>query len=87
MPKKTKKPAKLKNIGPVTTGWLHEIGIDTLEQIRELGVVEVYRRLKARFPDRVTLNALYGLEAALTGVRWDQLPDEVKAELRAQVEA
>jgi DNA transformation protein len=77
----------MKGIGPVTSGWLHDIGIDSEEQIRELGVVEVYRRLKAQFPDRVTLNALYGLEAALSGIRWDQLPDEVKAELRAQVDA
>jgi DNA transformation protein len=76
----------LKGIGPKSREWLREIGITSEAQIRDLGVVEVYRQLKARFPDKVTLNMLYGLEAALTGTRWNLLPDEVKAELRREAE-
>jgi DNA transformation protein len=76
----------LQKFGPKSREWLRDIGITSEAQIRDLGVVEVYRRLKARFPDRVTLNMLYGLEAALTGTRWNLLPDEVKAELRREAE-
>jgi hypothetical protein len=77
---------KLRGIGPKTSAWLHEIGVHTREDIAALGVVEVYRWLKARFPDRVTLNALYGLEAAMLGIAWTALPEPIKAELRAAAE-
>ncbi|NWF68374.1 MAG: TfoX/Sxy family DNA transformation protein [Chloroflexi bacterium] len=49
--------------------------------------VEAYRRMKALHPDKVSLNALWGLESALLGVRWNLLPDEIKAELRRQLDA
>jgi len=77
----------LKNFGPKSTLWLEEIGITTIEQIEEIGVVEVYVRLKTAFPHKVTLNALWGLQAALMGIRWNQLPEDLKQDLRKQVEA
>jgi DNA transformation protein len=55
-----------------------------LEDIETLGVVEVYRRLKGAYPHKVTLNALYGLQAAVPGVHWLALPPEMKEELKAQ---
>jgi hypothetical protein len=73
-------------LGPKSRAWLAEIGITTFEQIEALGSVEVYRRLKATRPRDVTLNMLYGLEAALMGIRWLDLPGEIKDELRRQVE-
>jgi DNA transformation protein len=76
---------KLKNIGPKTREWLHDIGIHTREDVERLGSVEVYRRLKASRPHQVSLNALWGLEAALLNIRWDMLPDDVKAELLRQL--
>ena len=39
---------KLKNIGDASAEWLIAIGIDSIEQIEELGAAEVYRRLRAR---------------------------------------
>jgi DNA transformation protein and related proteins len=78
--------SKLKGIGPKTRSWLEEIGIHSIEDLRRLGAVETYKRLKAARPREVSLNALYGLEAALTDTHWLHLPDEVKAELRAQVQ-
>jgi DNA transformation protein and related proteins len=76
----------IKNIGPKTTAWLHEVGIHTLEEIEALGAVEVYKRLKAAFPHKVSLNALYGLQAAILNIHWNDLPPDMKADLRAQVE-
>lgn len=78
--------AKLKNLGPKTSAWLNDIGIYTLEDIEALGVAEVYKRLKEAYPHKVSLNALYGLQAAVLGIPWLALPPDMKAELKAQVE-
>ncbi len=74
----------LPGIGPVTQGWLDQAGIHTIGDLRSLGSVETYRRLKFMFPRQVTLNALYGLEAALRGCHWLHLPQDVKAALQRE---
>jgi DNA transformation protein and related proteins len=76
----------MKNLGPKTKIWLAEIGINSLEDVENTGVVEVYRRLKERFPDKVTLNALWGLQAAVMDINYTQLPPEVKVALLAELE-
>lgn len=77
----------LAGIGPVTRGWLVEAGIRTQDDLRALGSVEAYRRLKFLLPRRVSLNALYALEAALRGCRWLDLPQDVRAALQQQARA
>ena len=76
----------IKNMGPKSSAWLHEIGIDTLEDLEAIGTVEAYRRLKASRPTEVTLNALWGMQAALLNIHWNMLTPEMKAELKAQIE-
>lgn len=76
----------MKNMGPKSSEWLASVGIHTLDDVAKLGVVETYRRVKAAYPEKVTLNMLYGLQAALLGIRWDELPPDIKAELKRQVE-
>jgi DNA transformation protein len=71
----------MKNMGEKTQEWLAEIGVHSLENVEALGVIEVYRRLKERFPEKVTLNALWGLQAAVMDIHYLQLPPEVKAAL------
>jgi DNA transformation protein len=76
---------RLVNLGPKSTTWLHAIGVYTVDDIERVGVVEIYRQLKAQgFP--VTANLLYALQGALMGIRWDHLPPELRAELRRAVE-
>lgn len=77
---------KIKNIGPKTLSWLHEIGVHTQADLEDLGAVEVYKRLKAAFPHKVSLNALYGLQGAILGIHWNALPPDMKADLKAQVQ-
>lgn len=77
----------LPGIGPVTQGWLEEAGLGTVGDLRRLGSVEVYRRLKFQMPRQVNLNALYALEAALRGCHWLALPGDVKDALRREAEA
>jgi len=74
----------LPGIGPVTRSWLEDAGIATAEELRALGAVEAWRRLKFMMPNRVNLNALYALEAALRGSHWLDLPAEVKQSLQQE---
>jgi DNA transformation protein and related proteins len=76
----------MKNMGPKSTEWLASVGIQTLDDVERLGVVETYMRVKAAYPDKVTLNLLWGLQAALLDLPWKELPLEFKEELRKQVE-
>ena len=74
----------LPGIGPVTQSRLAEAGIRSVDDLRSMGAVEAYRRLKFMLPRQVSLNALYALEAALRGCHWLDLPQDVKAALQDQ---
>lgn len=76
----------LRNIGPTTAQWLEEIGIRTDTELADLGVVEAYRRIAAAHSDRVSLNLLWSLQAALLDLPWDALPAGVKEELLRQLD-
>lgn len=76
----------VRNIGPKTGDWLRAVGINTRGDLEDLGAVEAYRRLKTAFPKQVSLNALYGLQAAILDMHWNDLPPDMKADLRAQLE-
>jgi DNA transformation protein len=74
----------LPGVGPVTQNWLEEVGLRTVGDLRSLGSVEAYRRLKFMLPKQVSLNALYALEAALRGCHWLDLPRDVKTALQQE---
>jgi hypothetical protein len=76
----------MKSLGPKSTEWLASVGVFSLDDVARLGVIETYKLVKAAYPEKVTLNMLWGLQAALLGIRWDELPPDFKAELRRHVE-
>ncbi|HJS20915.1 MAG TPA: TfoX/Sxy family protein [Anaerolineales bacterium] len=76
----------MKNMGPKSSEWLASVGVHTLDDVANLGVVETYKRVKAAYPDKVSLNLLYGLQAALLDLPWNELPPDIKEELKRQVE-
>jgi DNA transformation protein len=76
----------MKNLGSKSRRWLASIGVHSLDDVSRLGVVETYKRVKAAYPEKVTLNMLWGLQAAMLGIRWDELPPDIKSELKRQVE-
>ena len=76
----------MKNMGPKSSEWLASVGIHSLDDVARLGVVETYQRVKAAYPDKVTLNLLWGLQAALLDLPWQELPRDIKESLRQQVE-
>lgn len=71
--------------GPKSRAWLADAGITTLEEVRELGVITCYRRVQAAHPDKVSLNLLWALQAALLGIRWTEVPDAIKEQLRQEL--
>lgn len=75
----------MKNIGPKSREWLASVGVYTLDDVAELGVVETYKRVKAAYPEKVSLTLLWGLQAALLDLPWNELPPDIKSELRKQV--
>jgi hypothetical protein len=77
--------AKLRNVGPVSAARLREVGIHTPGDLRRVGAVEAYLRLRRAFPAQTTEVALYALHGALTGVRWYELSSELRAALRDAV--
>lgn len=79
--------SNLPGIGVVTQARLEEAGLRTVSDLRAIGSVEAYRRLKFMLPRQVSLNALYALEAALRGCHWLDLPQDVKAGLQQQARA
>ena len=76
----------MKNLGPKSSEWLASVGVFTLDDVAKLGVVETYKRVKAAYPEKVSLNLLWGLQAALLDLPWNELPSDIKSELRKQVE-
>lgn len=76
----------MKNIGPKSKEWLAAVGVRTLDDVAGLGAVETYKRVKAACPEKVSLNLLYALQAALLDLPWNELPPDIKDELKRQVE-
>ncbi|MEY2818659.1 MAG: hypothetical protein RL275_2122 [Chloroflexota bacterium] len=77
----------MKNIGPKSNEWLASVGVNTLEDVARLGVVETYKRVKAAYPDKVSLNMLYGLQAALLDLPINQLPQDIRDQLKREAES
>ena len=74
--------SQLPNLGPTSSEWLVEAGIDTVDELREIGSVEAFVRVKhAGF--NASLNLLWALEAGLREVHFAAVPESVKRELLA----
>jgi DNA transformation protein len=71
----------LRNIGPKSKVWLAEIDVNSIEDLRAIGAVETYARLRFRFGKAITRNMLHAMAAALADIDWRQLSPEHKAEL------
>lgn len=72
----------MRNLGPVISARLRAVGIGTPAELRKVGAIEAYVRLKRAFPAQTTHAQLYALHGAVTGVRWYALPEEARAALR-----
>lgn len=53
--------------------------------LEDLGAIEAYERLKAAYPHKVNLNALWALQAALLDIHWREISPEMKEGLKAEL--
>ena len=62
----------MRNIDPKSRAWLAEIDVRTMDDLRALGAVEAYARLRFHFGSRITRNMLHAWAAALVDFsgRW-----------------
>ena len=76
---------QLKNLGMASVNILHAVGINTFSDLRNVGAVDAYRRIKAR-DINVSKVMLYALQGALLDIHWNDLPLDMKAQLVMQAE-
>ena len=64
--------------------WLEAVGVRTIDDLEELGPVEVYLRVEdAGFhPGR---NLLWSLQGAVLDLAWSEIPQDMKFQLESEV--
>jgi len=77
----------LKNIGKTIAGRLNEVGIFSEADLKLVGAVGAHRLIKERHPNETLAVCyyLYSFEGALTDKHWNELGEERKQQLKAQV--
>lgn len=70
------------NIGPVVAEQLKQVGIETEEQLREIGSRDAWLKIKEIDPS-ACYNRLCALEGAIQHIRWHDLSTTDKQKLKA----
>lgn len=81
----TREVASISNLGPKSAAMLDSAGIMNLDQLRALGAVEAFVRVK-RLHAGASLNLLWALEGALTGEPWQRVAKDHRTSLLLALE-
>lgn len=73
--------SSMRNIGKEIEKKLKSVGINSAEELIQLGGKEAFLRLKMQYPN-VCLVHLYTIQGAIDDIDYNQLPDEVKLDLK-----
>ena len=73
--------SKLPNIGKVLGGQLNDVGINTEDDLINIGSKEAWLKIR-EIDESACLNRLMALEGAIQNIRWHSLSDEDKNNLR-----
>lgn len=73
--------AGVHNIGKVLELKLEAVGVDSWEDLCKVGTEEAFLRLLANNKN-TSRSVIFSIEGAITGVRWHNLNEERKIELR-----
>ena len=73
--------SKLPNIGKVLEKQLNDVGINTVDDLINLGSKEAWLKIK-EIDDSACLNRLMALEGAIQNIRWHNLSEDDKDNLR-----
>ena len=71
----------LMNIGKEYDRKLKSIGISSVEELKQIGCLETFARLKLKYPE-ICLVHLYALQGAIDNIEYNQLPEQMKRELK-----
>lgn len=71
----------LPNIGKILSERLNEVGIETIDNLKNIGSENAFIRLLT-VDDKACINELFALEGAIQGIRWHNLDEGKKNELR-----
>lgn len=77
--------ASLANLGPKSAQFLLHAGITSHEQLKRLGSVKAYSMVKQVEP-RASLNLLWALEGAVSGLHWREVAKEHRTSLLLALE-
>lgn len=77
---------ELPGLGPKSRAMLEAAGLASADEIRRLGAVRYYARVKASGCN-ASLNLLWALEGALTGMHWRDVAREHRTSLLLSLEA
>lgn len=73
--------SKLQNIGLVVEKQLNEVGIETYQQLKDIGSKQAWLKIKS-IDETACIHRLYALEGAIQGIKKTQLDSETKEELK-----
>lgn len=73
--------SKLPNIGKTVEEQLAQVGINTADELREIGAKTAWLKIQ-EIDESACIHRLLALEGAIQGVKKTMLPDEVKADLK-----
>lgn len=73
--------SKLQNIGKVVEEQLNDVGINTVDDLLNIGSKEAWLKIK-KMDDSACLNRLMALEGAIQNIRWHDLSDNDKKNLK-----
>ena len=77
---------KIRNVGPKSAAWLRQVGVRSIEDLRDTGVVATFMKVR-RAGFRPSLNLLYAMEGALLDCHWQDVPEDRRSELLLSVDA
>ena len=73
--------SKLPNIGKTVEEQLAQVGINTADELKEIGAKAAWLKIQ-EIDESACIHRLMALEGAIQGVKKTMLPDEVKADLK-----
>lgn len=73
--------SKLPNIGKVLEKQLNEVEINSIENLRGIGSKKAWIKIK-NIDESACLNRLCALEGAIRNIRWHDLDESIKKDLK-----
>ena len=78
---------QLPNLGSISARQLGEVGIKTEAELRAVGAPAAFARLRQQFGRGINFNYLYALAGAIKGIRWEEMPENERLDLRVAAQA